>query len=301
MAELRSSNKSFWELLSKTKYTLRDFLVSLKKLYVNGDIIVSNDGSISKRSKAFDSRTINFVSKRCEKCVGKGINFYGLFQEVFKKYKEAMKTRPQPTLKYSQGYMNERDVIARIALMHYHNDLEGKSIAFIGDDDLVSVAAALTRLPSRILVLDIDQRIGEFIYRMNEKYNLQIEYKRYDVFNTLPKSISSSFDVVSSEPLETLKGFKTFLDRGIDCLRKKGSGYFGLTTIESSAYKWHKIEKHILEKNCVITDVMRDFSYYHTRYPTVNYEKFTSRIPFPVGVNPGIDWYRSSLIRFELL
>ncbi|MEO0250808.1 MAG: bis-aminopropyl spermidine synthase family protein, partial [candidate division WOR-3 bacterium] len=49
-----------------------------------------------------------------------------------------------------------------------HGDLDGKSIALIGDDDLLSIALALAGLPSNITVLDIDERLGEFIKKVSK-------------------------------------------------------------------------------------------------------------------------------------
>jgi predicted methyltransferase len=42
--------------------------------------------------------------------------------------------------------------------MHCNNDLNGKEIVLIGDDDLLGITLSLTGLPSRIPVLDIGRR-----------------------------------------------------------------------------------------------------------------------------------------------
>jgi predicted methyltransferase len=52
---------------------------------------------------------------------------------------------------------------------------------------------------------------------------------------------------------------------------------------------------------CVITDIIRDFSLYPMNYGSINYEKFVTRLKFPVKRNPGIKWYKSTLFRFEAL
>ncbi len=197
--------------------------------------------------------------------------------------------------------MREQDVISRVALMHHYNDLADKSFLLVGDDDLLSIALALTGLPLRITVLDIDERLGEYIGKVSKEYKLEIEYRRYDVSNPLPKDLVGEFDVFSSEPLETVSGLKAFLSRGIACLKENGIGYVGLSTAEASRKKWMIVEKMLLQMNCMITDVIKDFSKYGTLYETVNYEMFTTRLEFPVGKNPGIPWYKSSLFRFEVM
>jgi predicted methyltransferase len=53
--------------------------------------------------------------------------------------------------------------------------------------------------------------------------------------------------------------------------------------------------------NCVITDIIQGFSVYPMNYGTVNYEEFISSLGFAGGENPGINWYKSALFRFEAL
>lgn len=277
---------------------------ALTDLYNKGIIMVLEDGTIALTDEAkrlVDKRAIQFVSSICEDCNGKRIKFSGSFNELFKLYRQAVRNRPEPILKYFQGYLKEYDVIARVALMHYHGDLIGKSFVFIGDDDLVSVAVALTHLPSRICVLDVDKRIGEFISSVNREYGLDIEFREYNVSEPLPKDLLFSFDVASSEPLESLNGLRAFVNRGVGCLKDGGCGYFGLTTLEASYHKWHRMERMLLANNCIITDIIRDFSIYPMRYASINYEQFATKLPFATGENKGIDWYKSCLIRFEVI
>jgi len=53
--------------------------------------------------------------------------------------------------------------------------------------------------------------------------------------------------------------------------------------------------------NCVIADIIQGFSVYPTKYETANHEEFVNKLSFEVGKNPEINWYKSALIRFELL
>ncbi|MEM2440345.1 MAG: bis-aminopropyl spermidine synthase family protein, partial [Candidatus Bathyarchaeia archaeon] len=216
-------------------------------------------------------------------------------------FKRIVQKRPSPTLNFFQGYMLESDVVARAALMHYYGDLAGKSVILIGDDDLLSIALALTRLPSRITVLDIDKRLGEFIEFVNKEYGFNIEFVEYNVADPLPAELRGKFEVFSSEPLETLSGLRAFLIRGVACLREKGVGYFGLTLYEASLKKWLAVQKLLTRMNCVVTDIIQGFSVYPMDYGTANYEEFAYNLGFKVGKNPGVNWYKSALYRFEVL
>ena len=298
---LAKSKKSLWELLDESHCTLRDFVDSINGLFDNG--LIGSDGNTlyitDKGLEKINKKILGFESKTCDKCEGKGIIFDGKFNDVFKKYRQITKDRVQPDVNYFQGYMHEYDVIARVALMDKYGDLANKSFVLVGDDDLLSIALALTELPSRILVLDIDERIGDFIRNANKEYGFDIEFRKYDVANPLPKELVGKFDVFSSEPLETLSGLKAFIGRGVACLKENGVGYFGLTRAEASLKKWIAIERFLLRMNCIITDIISNFSKYWLTYKTASYENFTQKLKFPVAPNPGIPWYKSYLFRFE--
>ena len=303
LRELAYSNKTVWELLERSDRTLREYLSVLKHLHKEG--LIDEDKGVfyltEKGKQSVNQKELQYKARICKACGGKRIVAEDGFKEVAERFKEIVKERPQPTLDYFQGYMLAEDVLARVALMHYYGDLCGKSIALIGDDDLLSVALALTQLPSRITVLDIDRRLGEFITKVNSKYGFNIEYVEYDVANPLPKTLVGKFDVFSSEPLETLSGLKAFLIRGITCLKEGGVGYFGLTLHEASLRKWLATQRFLLKMNCVITDIIQGFSSYPMDYSTVNYEEFAYHLGFRTEKNPGVTWYKSALIRFEAI
>ncbi len=301
---LAESEKSLWELLALNRFSpLKDFIEVVNRLYKSG--IIDSTGKklflTEKGKEKVDLEYLKLESKLCDKCHGRRIIFNGKFKEALRQFKEIVKERPSPTLDYFQGYMNEYDVLARVALMHYYGDLLEKDFILIGDDDLLSVALSLSGFPSRIVVLDIDGRLSEFLDKVNKKYGFNIEFQRYNVSDPLPEKLVGKFDVFSSEPLETLSGLKTFVLRGILSLKKNGVGYFGLTTLEASPKKWLEIEKMVTETGCRITDIIRDFSIYPTTYDSVSYEKFITKFNFSVEKNPGVDWYKSSLFRIEAL
>jgi predicted methyltransferase len=303
LRELAASGKTFWELLQKVDSPLKDFVVALKRLNGEGLITVDESGfRITEKGKAkINSRSLDFEGKICPSCFGKRIIPEAKFKEILEEFKRIAEKRPSPTLDFFQGYMLERDVVARIALMHYYGDLDGKDIVLIGDDDLLSVALALTGLPSRITVLDIDKRLGDFLGTVNKDYGFDIEFVKYNVAEPLPKELRGRFDVFSSEPLETVSGLRAFIVRGVSCLKENGVGYFGLTHYEASLKKWLAVQKLLANMNCVITDVIQGFSVYPMDYGTADYEEFAYHLGFKVGKNPGINWYKSALFRFEVL
>ena len=303
LRELAVSKQTIWELLDRINFPLKDFVEAIKTLHEKGLISADKEGLYltEKGKNEIDPKILEFKSEICPKCHGKRIIFGEKFKEILKEYKKIARQRPRPTLDFFQGYMQEEDVIARVALMHHYGDLHKKDFILIGDDDLLSIALSLTQMPSRITVLDIDERLGEFIKDVNKQYGFDIEFRRYNVADPLPVDLIGKFDVFSSEPLETLTGLKAFVSRGISCLKENATGYFGLTILEASHKKWLAIQRLLSRMNCVITDIISGFSAYPMDYGTVNYETFVSKLGIPVGKNPGINWYKSALYRFEVL
>ena len=301
--ELALSKKTIWELLETSNFPLKDFVKAVKTLYNKGLVRADEEGLYltEKGKKKVDPKILEFESELCPKCLGKRIILGRKFKEILREFKKIVKERPRPTLDFFQGYMQEQDVVARVAFMHYYGDVYRKDFILIGDDDLLSIALSLSNLPSRIVVLDIDKRLGGFLKKVNKEYGFNIEFKNYNVADPLPKNLLGKFDVFSSEPLETLTGLKAFVSRGVSCLKENGVGYFGLTILEASHEKWLAIQKFLGRMNCVITDIIRGFSIYPMDYGTVNYEKFAYNLGFPVGKNPGVNWYKSALYRFEVL
>ena len=300
---LAESKKTFWQLLDQNHYLLKNFIETLESLYDKGLIAVDKEGIYltQKGKEEIIPSHLEFKSMICGKCQGKRIIFDGKFNEILEEYKKIVQKRPSPTVSFFQGYMYEYDVVARVAVMHHYGDLLNNAFLLVGDDDLLSVALALTELPSRIVVLDIDERLGEFLNRVNKEYGFEIEFLKFDVSEPLPEEFMGKFDVFSSEPLETLSGLQAFLSRGVCCLKRNGVGYFGLTTIEASLKKWFSIEEMLVKMGCVITDVIRGFSVYPMDYGNISYETFAAKLKLPVGENKGVNWYKSALFRFEVM
>jgi len=85
---------------------------------------------------------------RCPHCRGRGL-FLEPFRELAQKFHELAQNRPEASQEFDQGYVTEETTVARIALLFARGDLAGKEILVLGDDDLVSLAAALTGLPKK--------------------------------------------------------------------------------------------------------------------------------------------------------
>ncbi|MBC7220136.1 bis-aminopropyl spermidine synthase family protein [Candidatus Bipolaricaulota bacterium] len=236
----------------------------------------------------------------CPRCGGRGVET-GLLRELAAEFPRLAAGRPDASQEFDQGYVTEETTIARIAAMWAKGDLEGKDLLVLGDDDLVSLAAARSGLPRRVAVLDADPRITSFIAGVTERESLAIEVVPHDLRAPLPSQLERAFDTFACDPTESLPGFLLFAGRGLSALRGPGcAGYLGLTHAEASLAKWQAIQRQLLAWGAVITD-LRDGFHAYVNWPYVETMRAWARLPVrrvPGRLEP---WYRSALLRIELV
>lgn len=236
----------------------------------------------------------------CPRCGGTGLEL-GLLREIETEFHRLAAGRPDASQEFDQGYVTEETTIARIAALWAKGDLAGKDLLVLGDDDLVSLAAAVTRLPRRVVVLDADPRITSFIAGVAERESLAVEVVPHDLRAPLPPQLERAFDTFACDPTESLPGFLLFAGRGLSALRGPGcAGYLGLTHAEASLAKWRAIQEALLGWGAVITD-LRDGFHAYVNWPYVETMRAWERLPVrrvPGGLEP---WYRSALLRIELV
>ncbi|MBN2067348.1 MAG: bis-aminopropyl spermidine synthase family protein, partial [Candidatus Diapherotrites archaeon] len=194
----------------------------------------------------------------------------------------------------------------RLEFIYDRGELRDANFIMLGDDDLFSVAIALTGLAGRITVLEIDKEIIELIRGIAKERGLGIEAIEYNAANALPKELASKFDVAVTEPPETEKALQVFLSRSAQALKESGSIYFGLTEIECSSRTWLSVQKTLNGMGFVLTDILRN----HTEYPETYirdkegyYKKMRMMkdAPFPLKLYTKEKWYRSSFLRAKLV
>ncbi len=288
----KSSN--FWKVVELSKQPLPLVTDVLRALMSEGYLRVNGREILfTKKASELDWNDIgDFEELKCHRCNGRGIE-PDRFSALLKEFREIVKDRPQALKEYDQGFVSEENTVARVALMHRRGDVKGRDIMLIGDDDLLSIALWLTRMPQRLTVLEIDKRITAFI---NDVTRGEIEVREYDVRQSLSEELVGSFDTFFTDPTESLEGFRLFALRGMLSLRQEGSGYFGLTRVEASLNKWYSIQGFLYESGFVITDIIDDFNHYQDWEYYIDTKAY--RIA-PVKSPPAPYWYKSSQIRIE--
>jgi len=108
---------------------------------------------------------------------------------------------------YDQQSITEEDAVMRIGFFHEYGDLLDKELLMIGDFDCLSIVAALTGLPKRVVVFEIAEGLINFINETAKEYGLRLEAHKFDVRQPLPDAFRGSFDyslVIQLRPLKEL-------------------------------------------------------------------------------------------------
>lgn len=303
LTALRSGRKSLWQILSLWPYSIRELFEELERLRAEGVIEKSGRGwselDATDRGRG-EASSLTEEELVCPHCRGRGVTIPSLWLERFR---AVVQDRPLPVAAYDQGFMRAEDALARVVFMSRMGDVAERDVLVLGDDDLISLALAVTGMARRIVVLEVDERLQEFIEKTSRDQKFPIEFRRLDLRQPLPSDLVARFDTFITDPVETRPGIELFLSRAASGLRGRYSaGYFGLTTLEASLAKWRDIESLLLRMNLVLTDVLRDFSTYpenENRWQSF-YASYRMMSLFDIaGTLPDTDWYRSSFLRVE--
>ncbi|EGL81346.1 protein of unknown function DUF43 [Caldalkalibacillus thermarum TA2.A1] len=304
LRQLYNGPKSYWQLMRAGQAHTRQVLEALQKLMKDKLVAYEEDRFMltdTGRSQAEALGLNRVAEQRCETCAGRGITLKPPFDRLLQDFKEIVAMRPKATPDFDQGYVTAETTVLRLALMAERGDLAGRDLLLLGDDDLTSIAAALSGLPRRICVLDVDERIVNFIRDVaRDRGYDHVHAEVYDVREALPSHLRGKFDVFFTDPVETLKGIFLFLSRCTEGLREPGAaGYFGLSYMEASWQKWRQIQKGILDMGFAITDMLGAFQDYLLEDIVARGYPVARMAPVPVK-EPDVNFYVSTVYRLEL-
>lgn len=197
----------------------------------------------------------------CSNCHGVIVSPKKLGDQVIDLMRDIHKSRPKPTFLFDQRPVTLDTTLRRAAYIVWRGDIYNRDIAVIGDDDLTSVAIALTGLTKSITVFDIDKRLIHYIRVVAEQHGLNLNCINLDVTQGVPNEFRSAFDVFVTDPTPTRIPFIVFVNAGIKLLRKaRGVGYL---SFYSSAMKLSiDLQMALSEMRLIITDLIPYFTEY---------------------------------------
>lgn len=173
--------------------------------------------------------------------------------------------RPRPERSLDQFTATDETTIQRAIYLKGHGDIYKRAVAFIGDDDLTSVAVALTEQAVKITVFEIDERLINLIQKISNDQNLEIEVISYDTRDPLPNNYLGQFDSVFTDPPYTPGGISLFLNRGIELLRRRLTSriYLCYGNSDRARERELEIQRLVNEKGLLIKEKLAGFNKYY--------------------------------------
>ncbi|MFX1418110.1 MAG: adenosylmethionine decarboxylase [Promethearchaeota archaeon] len=206
-------------------------------------------------------------------------DFNTIIQEIPEEFnylnniEDLLKNRPVPEFALDQSHADLSTIIKKVLYLVKKGDIEGRKIIFLGDDDVISLALGMTTLADEISVVDIDNRVLEYISQSSE--NLKFEnfnVINHDLRESCPKTIINKFDVVVMDPPYTIEGLRLFLKRASQVIKSsinfndKIYPIIGKKCLLSFGNKppeeMQKLQLSILEHGFIINEMLPDFNHY---------------------------------------
>ncbi len=157
------------------------------------------------------------------------------------------------------------ETAARRALwMDSTYDLTGSHLLCVGDHDLTSLAACLLVPGLAATVVDLDERLLEFIDTQARRRGLAVRCLFADLRFGLPAATEERADLVFTDPPYTPEGVSLFLRRGLAGLRDTERGRLLLAYGHSDlhpALGW-KVQRAVGDLHLTIEAIMADFNGY---------------------------------------
>ncbi len=215
--EKNLTNNSLTTLTGLPKETLKRFKISISHLLekAGGDGI-----SLNKEGK---KAMADLNLKPFRWSLSESFNFFNnknYVEELSVVENIKNKYSPRPKREYDQFLATPETSYLKSKILIEKGLVDGKSIAFLGDDDLNSLClTSLSKNYKNISVFDIDNDIIESIERCSKDRGFEnIKVVKYDARKTLDRQYLGKFDIVVFDPPYTKSGVAAFLQRALELL-----------------------------------------------------------------------------------
>jgi len=291
---------SIWGLLRLQWATFESFFEAFNQLVKDGLVTVDSGDkvSITEKGKALldsevgDSEHFDF---ECSDCEGKGFQPSPEFLHLFS---AILKDRPPPEAALNQKALVDSDVLLKLGFFLERGDLYQKDVLIIGDYEGLSILAALTRLPKKVVVLEQDERLVDFINGTAVANDLTdiLTAEKYEVDKGIPETYHNSFDTFSFSNAQNFEQVKQTVSGGVSALKGVGCAfYLELSMLEVPLQTMHDMQGMLLELDFVTTDCRKGFG----AYTNSSVEQEKQAIHEEIGTQPDCEWFSKSLMRCE--
>ncbi|PIP17335.1 MAG: hypothetical protein COX44_00395, partial [Candidatus Portnoybacteria bacterium CG23_combo_of_CG06-09_8_20_14_all_37_13] len=108
--------------------------------------------------------------------------------------------RPKPERNLDQFWVTEETILRRAVVLGNIQNITQKSLLFLGDSDLTSIAFNLFYQAGKTTVVDIDSRLLLFLQNIAKDEGFSIDFLEHDLRKPLDKKRFSNYDIVFFDP-----------------------------------------------------------------------------------------------------
>jgi hypothetical protein len=144
-------------------------------------------------------------------------------------------------------------------------DLAGRHLLCLGDRDLTAVATKLLVPQATVSVVDIDERLLEYLDSVSEHLGLDLRLYAADLRLGLPRALRQSADVIFTDPPYSAEGVDLFLRQGVQALgdHPGASILFCYGTGDRGAERLLDVQERLTRLHLALEAVLPRFNRYH--------------------------------------
>jgi len=137
-----------------------------------------------------------------------------------------------------------------------------RGLAFLGDDDLTSLALHLMGVERRITVFDLDEGLLDFLKAQSEEGGWEHEGLLHDLREPIPPRYRGKLGCVFTDPPYAPEGFALFLTRAVELLKPDGRLYVCFGSSRRASERGLEKQRLLTEAGFLIEEVLPDFNAY---------------------------------------
>ncbi|GAA3016790.1 Protein of unknown function DUF43 [Actinokineospora globicatena] len=171
---------------------------------------------------------------------------------------------PAPSRALDHVQADAATMLRRARWLDQTYDLAGARLLCVGDHDLTALAVCTLRPELSATVVDVDERLLEYVDKTAAARGLDIQCRYADFRFALPPSTVGTADLVFTDPPYTPEGMRLFLARAIESLRDPdGRAIVAYGYSDRTPALGLKVQQEIQRLGLVFEAVLPAFNRYH--------------------------------------
>ncbi|GAA4015417.1 bis-aminopropyl spermidine synthase family protein [Allokutzneria multivorans] len=186
-------------------------------------------------------------------------------EEMVTRIKQDIHAVPAPMPALDHVAATAQTMLRRAMWLDEQYTLSGARLLCLGDHDLTSLAVCAVRPDLEVLVVDLDERVLEFIDTRAAERGFNIRCVHADFRFGLPPAAQGWADLVFTDPPYTPEGIGLFVARAASCLRDVDRGRILLAYgfSERNPTLGLKVQQEIMQLGVLFEAILPRFNRYH--------------------------------------